>query len=51
MCDLEVVELSLTAEFMSIESENSLFNHFNYNEIPNLIEQSQFNKRRRLFYC
>ena len=47
MPDLEVVALSLTTEFMSIESENSLFKQINQGEIPNLIERSQFNKRRR----
>lgn len=50
MSDLEVVALSLTAEFMSIDSENSLFKQINQAEIPNLIERSQFNKRiRKLF--
>ena len=43
--DLEVV--GLTTEFMSIDSENSLFKQINQAEIPNLIERSQFNKRRR----
>ncbi len=51
MSDIEIIALSLTAEFMSIDSENSLFKQINQSEIPNLIEQSQFNKRRRkLFY-
>jgi hypothetical protein len=51
MSDLEVVALSLTAEFMSIDSENSLFKQIDISQIPNLIERSQFNKRRRkLFY-
>ena len=51
MSDLEVVALSLTAEFMSIDSENSLFKEINNEQIPNLIDRSQFNKRRRkLFY-
>ena len=51
MSDLEIVALSLTAEFMSIDSENSLFKEINNQQIPNLIERSQFNKRRRkLFY-
>jgi hypothetical protein len=53
MSDLELVALSLTAEFMSIDSENSLFNEENSQQIHNLIERSQFNKRRRklfLFY-
>src|SRR5690606_37623591 len=50
MSDLEVVALSLTAEFMSIDSENSLFRQINATEIPNLIERSQFNKRRRKLF-
>jgi hypothetical protein len=50
MSDLEVVALSLTAEFMSIDSENSLFKQINQKEIPNLIERSQFNKRRRKLF-
>lgn len=35
MTDLEVVALSLTAEFMSIDSENSLFKEINEQQIPN----------------
>jgi hypothetical protein len=50
MSDLEVVALSLTAEFMSIDSENSLFKLVNVIQIPNLIERSQFNKRRRKLF-
>lgn len=50
MSDLEVIALSLTAEFMSIDSENSLFKQVNQEEIPNLIERSQFNKRRRKLF-
>lgn len=50
MTDLEVVALSLTAEFMSIDSENSLFKEINEQQIPNLIERSQFNKRRRKLF-
>src|SRR5690554_3173695 len=50
MTDLEVVALSLTAEFMSIDSENSLFKEINEEQIPNLIERSQFNKRRRKLF-
>ena len=34
MTDLEVVALSLTAEFMSIDSENSLFKQISLGEIP-----------------
>ncbi len=50
MSDLEVVALSLTAEFMSIDSENSLFKQIDNGVIPNLIERSQFNKRRRKLF-
>ena len=38
MSDLEIVALSLTAEFMSIDSENSLFKVINSEQISNLIE-------------
>src|SRR5690606_5232690 len=47
MADIEVVALSLTAEFMSIDSESDLFRKVKNEDIPNLIERSQFNKRRR----
>jgi hypothetical protein len=50
MTDLEVVALSLTAEFMSIDSENALFKQVTTSEISNLIERSQFNKRRRKLF-
>lgn len=50
MTDLEVIALSLTSEFMSIDSENSLFKQINTRLIPNLIERSQFNKRRRKLF-
>ncbi len=50
MSDLEVVALSLTAEFMSIDSENSLFKEIDKQQMPNLIERSQFNKRRRKLF-
>jgi hypothetical protein len=50
MSDIEVVSLSLTAEYMSIDSENSLFSQLNGAGITNLIERSQFNKRRRQLF-
>jgi hypothetical protein len=50
MIDLEVIALSLTSEFMSIDSENSLFKQISLGEIPNLIERSQFNKRRKKLF-
>ncbi|WP_421976007.1 IS982 family transposase [Roseivirga seohaensis] len=50
MSDIEVVALSLTAEYMSIDSENSLFKQLQGGTIDNLIERSQFNKRRRQLF-
>jgi hypothetical protein len=47
MSDIEIVALSLTSEFMSIDSENSLFKQIKQSEIPNLIERSQFNKKKK----
>ena len=49
MSDLEIVALSLTAEFMSIDSENSVFKQLANDQIPNLIERSQ-NKIAFLFF-
>jgi len=50
MSDKEVVALSLTAEFMSIDSENNLFKQLDISQIPNLVERSQFNKRRKRLF-
>lgn len=50
MSDLEVVALSFTAEYMSIDSENDLFKQLGNASILNLIERSQFNKRRRILF-
>ena len=50
MSDKEEVALSLTAEFMSIDSENNLFKQLDISQIPNLIERSQFNKRRKRLF-
>ncbi len=38
--------MSLIAKFMFIDSENFLFKEINKQQIPNLIERSQFNKTR-----
>ncbi|MET3114706.1 hypothetical protein AAKU52_002443 [Pedobacter sp. CG_S7] len=43
--DLEVVSLSFTSEYMSIDSENSLFRQINRVDLPYSIERSQYNKR------
>ena len=47
--DLEVIALSLTAEAMSIDSENCLFVRLQSykNEFPNLISRRQYNARRK----
>jgi len=50
MFDLEIVALSLTAEYMSIDNENSFFNQLQNEEISKLIERSQYNKRRRKLF-
>jgi hypothetical protein len=46
----EVIDISLTSEFMSIESENSFFNQLQNRQISNLIERSQYNKRRKKLF-
>jgi len=48
--DIEVIALSFTAEYMSIDSENSLFTQLKDSGKVNLIERSQFNKRRRQLF-
>lgn len=48
--DLEVVALSITAEVLSIDSENYLFKRLNAEcpgVIPNLIMRRQYNQRRK----
>ena len=50
MSDIEVVALSLTAEYMSIDSENAPFERLKGCAIQNLLERSQFNKRRRILF-
>ena len=48
--DLEVISLSLTAETLSIDSENNLFNRLTeYKTLfPNMISRRQFNDRRKI---
>jgi len=51
--DLEVVALNLTAEALSIDSENLLFNKLNSDykaDFPNLISRRQYNDRRKLLF-
>ena len=50
MSDLEVVALPITAEALSIDSENYLFKRLNSEcpgAIPNLITRRQYNQRRK----
>jgi hypothetical protein len=51
--DLEVIALSMTAEALSIDSENLLFNKLNAeykSDFPNLISRRQFNDRRKALF-
>ena len=51
--DLEVVALNLTAEALSIDSENLLFNKLKNDyedDFPNLISRRQYNDRRKLLF-
>jgi len=48
--DLEVVSLTLTSEYMSIDSENLLFKKLNSchrQDFPQLIDRSKFNRREK----
>jgi hypothetical protein len=51
MFDLEVVTLSLIAEFMSIDIENSLLKLVNFSQIPNLIEEGSLIKEEENCFC
>lgn len=46
MSDLELISLSLTAEYMGIDSENNLFRQLP-KAILSKIERSVYNRRRR----
>jgi hypothetical protein len=48
--DLEMIALSFTAEFMSIDSENSLFKQLLPGKISNLIERSLFDIRQKKLF-
>jgi len=51
--DIEVIALSLTAECLSIDSENYLFSKLNseyLNDFENLISRRQYNDRRKLLF-
>lgn len=51
--DIEVITLSLTAECLSIDSENYLFSKLNkeyIDEFKNIISRRQYNDRRKLLF-
>jgi Transposase DDE domain len=51
--DIEVIALSLTAECLSIDSENYLFSKLNkeyVDEFKNIISRRQYNDRRKLLF-
>jgi len=51
--DLEVIALSMTAEALSIDSENLLFNKLQAEyrtDFPNMISRRQFNDRRKILF-
>lgn len=53
MSDLEVIALSLTAECLSIDSENYLFSKLNteyHHQFEQLISRRQYNDRRKLLF-
>ena len=50
LSDLELVALTMTAEYMSINSELQLFRTLSGTVLEDKIERSVFNKRRRLLF-
>lgn len=51
--DIEVIALSLTSEWVSIDSENHLFSKLNKEylcDFKNLISSRQYNDRRKLLF-
>lgn len=51
--DLEVISLALTAEYMSLDSENWLFNKIKSDygdQFPFLIDRSRYNRRKRQLF-
>jgi len=52
--DLEVVSLALTAEYMSLDSENWLFRKLRADyssDFPHLIDRSRYNRRKRQLFA
>ncbi len=53
LSDLEVISLNLTAEYMSIDSENLLFKKIiscHKDDFPMLIDRSQYNRRKKQLF-
>jgi hypothetical protein len=51
--DLELISLNLVAEYLSIDSENFLFKKLNEsfkNDFPNLVDRTQFNRRKKCLF-
>lgn len=51
--DIEVISLALTAEYMSLDSENWLFNKIKNDypeQFPHLIDRSRYNRRKRQLF-
>lgn len=51
--DIEIISLSLTAEYMPLDSENWLFNKLKNDysqQFPHLIERSRYNRRKRQLF-
>jgi len=51
--DLQIISLALTAEYMSLDSENWLFNKLKADykaDFPHLIERTRFNRRKRQLF-
>ena len=51
--DIEIISLTLTSEYLSIDSENLLFKKLKseyLQEFPHLIDRSQYNRRKKLLF-
>ncbi len=48
--NMECIALALTAEFMSIDSENQLFRMLKNTDLQNKIDRTVFNRRRKMLF-
>ena len=51
LCNLELVALNLTAEYMSINTELQLFRYLKGTYLESMIERSTYNKRRKKLFA